>query len=262
MKNQFEVFTSVLTNFADAQRAVTLAIESNGSATKENEAYMDSMSAKLNLMKAQFQELVLGDGGLESFGKELLDVGINVLTLINDLGGLKTVLIALTGVIVTLKAESIATGISSIMKLVPTLITKVIDLTLAFSNARTSTLSLDQSLKAMGITASATQLALGGIFAILTAGIAIYSAYNQKQEELKQAALESVNAFSQYSDTVSSTLSQIQDESASRNGLISIIKSLDEAYNEESGKLKDINELRDGEMVSEIYLCKNKKKFI
>ena len=114
MKNQFEVFTSVLTNFADAQRAVTLAIESNGSATKENEAYMDSMSAKLNLMKAQFQELVLGDGGLESFGKGILDVGINVLTLINDLGGLKTVLVALVGVIATIKADSVLNGLTKI----------------------------------------------------------------------------------------------------------------------------------------------------
>ena len=243
--NQVQNFTALMENFSVAVEATATAYNSSGSASKENEKAMDTISKKLQLLRSEFEQLVLGDGGLESFGKGILDVGVNVLTLINDLGGLKTVLIALTGVIVTLKAESIATGISSIMKLVPTLITKVIDLTLAFSNARTSTLSLDQSLKAMGITASATQLALGGIFAILTAGIAIYSAYNQKQEELKQAALESVNAFSQYSDTVSSTLSQIQDESASRNGLISIIKSLDEAYNEESGKLKDINELRD-----------------
>ena len=84
MKNQFEVFTSVLSNFADAQKAVTLATESANSAEKENEAYLGSLGAKLNLLKSQFQELVLGKGGLQEFAKNLLDVGIAMLKFANS----------------------------------------------------------------------------------------------------------------------------------------------------------------------------------
>ena len=84
MKNQFEVFTSVLTNFEGAQNAVTLAIQSSGSAEKENEAYMDSLSAKINLLKAQFEQLVLGEGGLQNLAKGLLDVGIAILKFANS----------------------------------------------------------------------------------------------------------------------------------------------------------------------------------
>lgn len=64
-KNQFEVFVSVLENFADAQKAVVLATNSAGSAEKENEAYLDSLGAKLNQTKALLQELVLGDTTLD-----------------------------------------------------------------------------------------------------------------------------------------------------------------------------------------------------
>ena len=86
-KNQFEVFVSVLENFADAQQAVTLATNSANSAEKENEAYLDSLGAKLNQAKALLQELVLGEGGLQSFAKSLLDVGISILKFANsDIG--------------------------------------------------------------------------------------------------------------------------------------------------------------------------------
>lgn len=40
-------------------------MKSFGSAEEENAKYMESMSAKIALLKQQFQELVLGDGGLE-----------------------------------------------------------------------------------------------------------------------------------------------------------------------------------------------------
>ena len=44
-KNQFEVFSSVVSGFADAQKAVTLATDSENSALNENSKYMESISA-------------------------------------------------------------------------------------------------------------------------------------------------------------------------------------------------------------------------
>jgi TorA maturation chaperone TorD len=56
-----------MNNFADAQKAYKLAIESSGSATTENERYLTSLSAKLSQLRAEFERLVLGDGGISSF---------------------------------------------------------------------------------------------------------------------------------------------------------------------------------------------------
>ena len=44
-KNQFEVFSSVVSGFADAQKAVALATDSENSALNENSKYMESISA-------------------------------------------------------------------------------------------------------------------------------------------------------------------------------------------------------------------------
>ena len=86
-KTQLDVFSSVLSNFNTAIEANTVAVESNGSAWEENNKRADSLGAKLNLLKSQFQELVLGKGGLQEFAKGLLDVGIAMLKFANsDIG--------------------------------------------------------------------------------------------------------------------------------------------------------------------------------
>lgn len=72
-KNQFEVFAAVLSNFTQAQSAAETAMNSFGSAANENDAYLESIEAKITALKSALQELVLGDGGLSDFIKLLLD---------------------------------------------------------------------------------------------------------------------------------------------------------------------------------------------
>ena len=82
-KNQFEVFMAEMNQFTSVQKAYNLAVNDNGMATKENEKYMESLTAKLTALKQQFQELALGDGGLNYLLKLLIDVGTVVLKLAN-----------------------------------------------------------------------------------------------------------------------------------------------------------------------------------
>ena len=92
-----------MNNFADAQKAYKLAIESSGSATTENERYLTSLSAKLSQLRAEFERLVLGDGGINSFIKETVDAGTAVLKFANsDLGQLSLVIVGLTTLFYTL----------------------------------------------------------------------------------------------------------------------------------------------------------------
>src|SRR5574344_1915672 len=83
-KNQYEVFSAVLNQFDDAISATQTALDSQGSAMNENSKYMESIGAKLNALKAQFQELVLGDGGLNTFLKGLIDLGTDILKFANS----------------------------------------------------------------------------------------------------------------------------------------------------------------------------------
>ena len=56
-KNQYRVLASIMQNFEHAVEATTTALNSEGSAMQENEAYMESLEARTNLIKADFQTL-------------------------------------------------------------------------------------------------------------------------------------------------------------------------------------------------------------
>lgn len=64
--NQYKVFAAVMTNFKDAVKATTTAENASGSAEKENAKYMESYEAKVNSIKASFQEWAMKGNGVVS----------------------------------------------------------------------------------------------------------------------------------------------------------------------------------------------------
>lgn len=258
-KTRFDVFAAVMTRFDDAISATTTSMNSFGSAEAENAKYMESLSAKTALLKQQFQELVLGDGGLEKVGKIFLDLSINTLKLVNDLGGLKTVLVALVGVIATIKADSVLNGLTKITNIIPNLITNVSKLGTVFnlivssqidealSGGATQAMSLSQALQAAGISASVAQIAIGGLFAVLTAGIAIYSHLKQAEEEALAQRQETIKTAKDEITSLEQLKSKLNDESLTREELSSIVSnSTISAYKDEMDAISDLNEARQG----------------
>ena len=82
-KNQFEVFTSVLGNFKHAQEATQTSIHSSGSAMKENEAYTESLSYKLTMLKKEFKDLansIVNSGVAKGF----VDIGVGALKFVSS----------------------------------------------------------------------------------------------------------------------------------------------------------------------------------
>ena len=123
---------------------------------KENSKYMESLSAKLNALKGQLQELVIGDGSLSAFMKGVVDAGTAVLKFANsDIG--KTIIeltLAYTGF--SLAAKGVAkfkaamedtekvTGLVGLVKNVKAAIT-------AFKGAETATAGFQAALGALNI---------------------------------------------------------------------------------------------------------------
>ena len=56
-KRNANVVTSLITNFSDAEAAMQAASEATGSATKENEKYLDSIEGRKAELKASFEEI-------------------------------------------------------------------------------------------------------------------------------------------------------------------------------------------------------------
>lgn len=88
-KRQGNIVSALMNNFDTARAATETAMNSTGSAMKENERYMESLSGKIGTFKAQFQEL--SNVTLDSdFLKGAVDTGtklLEILTKIIDVGG-------------------------------------------------------------------------------------------------------------------------------------------------------------------------------
>jgi len=133
-KNQFEVMMAVTSNFADAQKAVELATNSENSALNENARYMESIDAKTSLLKSNVSELVLGDGGLTSLIKTLLDVSNAFLSLANsgigkaviNIGLFYTAILLLSKGFALLQANSVGLSFS------------ILELVVSFTTAETA----------------------------------------------------------------------------------------------------------------------------
>ena len=104
-QNQYKVLASVMTNFQHAIDATNTALESAGSAAKENAAYMESLEAKENALKAEFEDFanrVLSKDVVKGFleaGTSMLDFANNdVGAAITRIGLLATGMTGLTGI--------------------------------------------------------------------------------------------------------------------------------------------------------------------
>ena len=104
-QNQYKVLASVLQNFQHAIDATNTALESAGSAAKENARYMESLEASENALKAEFEDFanrVLSKDVVKGFleaGTSMLDFANNdVGAAISRISLLTTGMIGLTGI--------------------------------------------------------------------------------------------------------------------------------------------------------------------
>lgn len=101
--NQYKILSAVMSNFDSAVKATNASISSYGTTMKQNEVYMDSLEAKLQALKTEFETLVLGNGGLQNFVKTIVELGTKILQFANsDVGQLIIKIIALNVATLTL----------------------------------------------------------------------------------------------------------------------------------------------------------------
>ena len=134
-KNQFEVFAAVMNNFDTATKAAETALNSAGSAAQENESYMESLDAKVNTLKATFEDFsnrVLNSelvGGFIDAGTALLkfansDAGVAITQMalltagvVGVVGVIGKVVGAIGSVVAAYKAGSAVMGASGFIAL-------------------------------------------------------------------------------------------------------------------------------------------------
>lgn len=227
-------------NFSDAQNAVQTALNSTNSAIEENGRYMESITAKLNALKAEYEKFILGNGGLEAFEKKMLNAGLSVMQFINSIGGLSTILTALT----TLIGVALLSKFDAFEKSLHGVYTNITQLITDFIDCKNAGFTFAETLEYVGVTASTTQLALQGIVAAIGIAITLFNVYQQKQRELADEAHKTVSSTLEQVDAINIQLVALKKENQSREDLVKAIQAVDGAYKDEGQRLDEINKKR------------------
>ena len=206
-------------NFDTAVNATETALNSAGSAERENARYMESLEAHIQSVRKAFSDLVLGDGGLTDLAKGLLDAGTAILNFLNTPLGDLTVKIGLLVVAMTaLNAVINSAFIAGLQATATTLVTTI-------ANCGGFVGTLENIVSALVVTATqtyATSGALGALSATLaelginpvvlgiTALIAVIygavKAYKKWENGIKDAS----DALKSMEDEISTSTSKIE----------------------------------------------------
>lgn len=95
--NQLNAFLALMNNFSHATDAANTALDSQGSAIRENSAYMESIQAKLSQLQSTFQDFA-NNVITSDLAKAVLDLANGLLQIANtDLGQIVAQIVLLTG---------------------------------------------------------------------------------------------------------------------------------------------------------------------
>ena len=214
-KRNANVIASLITNFEDAEKAMKSAMNSLGSATVENEKYLDSIAGKISVFKANFEELssTIVDSDLVKFivdfGTGVIGVLTKLINVMNMLGGLKTILLAVSSAFLVLKGgmlglmaantvtvlfTKVRSAITSITAIVPSAIAAWKAYAAGIVSANTA---IQASIPVIG-------LILAAISAVV-AGVSYFSSATDKAADEAETSIEDLK--SELSSLLASTQS-------------------------------------------------------
>lgn len=201
---QQTIFYSIIENFDVAQGAMEDMENSAGALRDAYDEWLSGASAHIERFKAAFQGLsenLFSGDFLTSFvdlGTLIINILNKIVDLINLLGGLKTALMGVAGVIAIIKADSI---VSVFSKLFTTIFTGFVNIVTYGKQVKTVFMSLKSgaalavpgtnrlsaAIKGLGISASSAQVAVAALVAAIAAAKIIDGIREDKIQKLQES---------------------------------------------------------------------------
>ena len=272
--NQANIFRATMNDYKEVLEATTIAENANGSATERMSIYTESLTAKINIFKTTWTELV-NDLNLDSLIGTVVDLGTKLLEILNILLNKIPVLSDVLKGFITVQSINILAGavIKAMNRIagpegIKGLLTGLVNLKDVMDNVALYAYSFgDEFIKAgggvQGFVAALRYISPASLAAIqpmtlvaaavvalttaLTAGIIAWNKYNSAEAKLDRAKSkldsdkESLEETGQKLDEINSKIDEI-DKS---NMTISEQKQLD-LLNQEKEALEKIRETKQG----------------
>lgn len=236
----------MLSNFDSAVGASEAAMNSFGSASRENAAYLDSIEGKMAGLTAQF-EAFFTKGISSGAVKTMLSFATSILEVANALGGLQTfipVLVTFAGIFIGNQfpnaVNNLKNSFTSLIEPFKNIPVAIKAATSAFGSLRSVGEGTFSSLIS-GVGAFTRVLGVGGFLGILSAGISIFSALSahasQVRAEQQQKAEELRQKESELTTTLGEQLAQYRELAAQKKNAESDEERV--AINKQLSELQD-----------------------
>lgn len=246
-------FIALLNDMETVQEAVEGMEDAEGYSLRENEKYMESLTASWNQLKSVLAELAVqaGEAGLLDFLKILTSAGITVAELTKSLGGVIPVLTTIGGIIITIKAQKISKSISDFVSGISSGITSAKNFSAALISVKNSSNKLAAANALLQSSFSWIGIATAGIGIL----VSVFSLFNSAAEKLKQNAIESANANLEEAKSIESLKSEYTeivnytgDAAEKTEKLSEFKKKLIEQYGLETDAVNELNGARASEI--------------
>lgn len=220
-------FIALLNNFEEVRDVMGEISDAQGYTNEEQAKYMDTYEAKLNALQAKWQEIANDEQGLLAVKKWLLDIASELLDFLQNIGGLRTILLAAGTAMTAIIAPKVINGFISLGK-------AIVNIKKSFDAAKLSTVSFGTALSAaIGI--------VGTIFTVISLVTGAIDQANEEAEQLidetlskgietfqsLQSEIESTaKDYEDFADRVSKARSILDDENSTASDLYNAKKAL------------------------------------
>lgn len=240
-KTQFSSLSAILQNLNSGVEASKTALQSQGSALKENARYLDSIQGKVSQFTSELEKFWT-EGISSDSVKRLVEFGTNVLKLINDLGGLPTVLTAIGGAFITLKGYNIGKTIISTTDSIATSIADVIGLIV---DLRQNGFTLTEMITGLVSSSTLWTLGLGAVTTAITLAVAAHAKYVQEMRNSGRETSNNIIELAKLKQKYNEIYTSEEDEETKASKLAEIRSTLATKYGIEKEALDDLNSSRE-----------------
>lgn len=240
-KTQFSSLSAILQNLDSGVEASKTALQSQGSALKENARYLDSIQGKVSQFTSELEKFWT-EGISSDSAKRLVEFGTNVLKLINDLGGLPTVLTAIGGAFITLKGYNIGKTIISTTDNIATSIADVIGLIV---DLRQNGFTLTEMITGLISSSTLWTLGLGAVTTAITLAVAAHAKYVQEMQNSGRETSNNITELAKLKQKYNEIYTSEEDEETKASKLAEVRSTLASKYGIEKEALDELNGSRE-----------------
>ena len=224
-------FIALLSNMEEVDNVLGDLSNVAGYTMTEQEKYMETYTAKVNELKSAWQALVNDEQGWLGFKKGLAELGTWVINIIDDIGGLQTIISAIATTVIFLFGDKIISGIKTFGSSLKNIAT-------GFTAAATSAQTFQAALGAVGLALTALQV----VFGLINRELEKAEQKRKEQEEANAKAIEDANDAIEANKNVVQSITAYADSVKELRDVLSDSTSTDEEKQAAQEQLLNIQE--------------------